>query len=82
MSRRDGPVPAWAVRLVVATVVVASVGLAVGVGAAQQDGARVSIAEVTVSPEQPAPGQLVTVTTTVRNAQDSAQSVEITDLFV
>ena len=43
---------------------------------------RVSISNLSVTPDQPAPGELVKFTTTVTNAQSSPQSVEITAVYV
>jgi hypothetical protein len=37
---------------------------------------------VSVSPEQPFPGQATTIETTIRNGRNSSQVVEITDLYV
>ena len=72
----------WTVGAVVALVVVAGVAGVAGLGAAQASGVQLSVTSVTVSPEQPSPGQRVTLTTTVRNAQSSSESVTITDLYV
>lgn len=41
-----------------------------------------SITDVTASPEQPAPGELTRIETTIRNAGNRSQAVEITDLVV
>jgi hypothetical protein len=46
------------------------------------DSSNISIANVTVSPDQPAPGQLVEIETTVRNAGQNGDLFEITDVYV
>lgn len=43
---------------------------------------RVSIANVSVTPDQPAPGELVEFATTVTNAQSSPQSVDVSAVYV
>ncbi|MFC7045774.1 COG1361 S-layer family protein [Halobacteriaceae archaeon GCM10025711] len=49
-------------------------------GVAGADAAYVSITDVAVTPTQPAPGELVTVTPTVRNLQDSPYTFTVTDV--
>jgi hypothetical protein len=60
-------------RRVLAVVLVASL-VAPATLAAGATTAKVSIADVTVSPSQPAPGERFTVTTTIRNAESTPNS--------
>ena len=69
-------------RLFVILVVIACVGFPLLVGQATAADPHVSITNVTASPEQPAPGQLVKLTTTIRNADSSSDVVDINDLYV
>jgi len=66
--------------LALVALIVASLGVAVGVGSAQN--AQLSVSNVTVSPAQPAPGQRVTITTTISNAQSSAEAATVTDVYL
>ena len=41
-----------------------------------------SITNVTVSPQEPRPGELVRFTTTIQNAQGASGSFEVTDIWI
>ncbi|WP_254823839.1 hypothetical protein [Haloglomus halophilum] len=57
--------------------------VAVGAATAQSDGdPHVSIPNVTVTPEQPTPGQRTEIRTTVRVAESSPDSVEVNDIYI
>ncbi|MDS0293221.1 NEW3 domain-containing protein [Halogeometricum luteum] len=53
-----------------------------GVGLADAQTTTAFIANATVSPEQPAPGEQFTVRTTIQNSQQSGGGFEITDVYV
>ena len=72
MSRRTLGVLAMVVFSVVA-------GVAVPAAAANTD---VAIDGVSLSVEQPAPGESFTLTTTISNLESSNGSVEVTDIYV
>jgi len=63
----------------VALLLVAAALPAAGVVAADPD---ITVTNVTVSTEQPAPGQLTEIRTTVRNTGNRSGAVEITDVYV
>lgn len=69
--------PAAKIALVVGAILVSSIAT-VGVVTA----AEPSITNVTVSPREPRPGELVTFTTTVQNAEGSGGSFEVTDVVL
>ncbi|WP_276258548.1 hypothetical protein [Haloglomus litoreum] len=57
--------------------------VAVGTATAQSDGdPHVSVPNVTVTPEQPTPGQRTELRTTVRVAESSPDSVKIEDIYI
>lgn len=56
------------------------VSLAVGAGTVA--GAQPSIANVTVSPQEPLPGELVRFTTTIRNAEGADGSFEVSGVWI
>lgn len=66
--------------LLLTAVVVASA--VAGVGLADGAPANAFVTNVTVSPDQPAPGERFTVSTTVRNADQNGTPFEITDVYV
>ncbi|MFC6826048.1 NEW3 domain-containing protein [Halopelagius fulvigenes] len=68
-------------RALLLTAVVVASALA-GVGAVDGAPATAFVSNVTVSPDQPAPGERFTISTTVRNADQSGSSFEITDVYV
>ena len=75
---RRPPVSAWS--LVALLLVLAAIApIATGTVSTASD---IAITNVTVSTEQPAPGQLVEIRTTVRSATNGSKAVEITDVYV
>lgn len=72
------PWTSWSV-VALLLVLAAVAPFAAGTASAASD---VAITNVTVSSEQPAPGQLVEIRTTVRGATNESEAVEITDVYV
>lgn len=67
-----------ATSLVLAVVLSSVVGL-VGTASADQD---LAVTSVDVTPAEPAPGERITVTTTIENLQSSSETVQVTDVYV
>lgn len=67
-----------------ALVLLVLVGIIGSVAFAGTAGARedVAISTVTVTPSEPAPGERVTLETTISNLESSDESIEITDIYV
>ncbi|SFG02853.1 Uncharacterized conserved protein [Halopelagius inordinatus] len=68
-------------RALLLTAVVLASAVA-GVGLADGAPANAFVTNVTVSPDQPAPGERFTISTTVRNSDQNGTSFEITDVYV
>lgn len=66
--------------LVAALVVVSGVGAVASVGAA--DDPAIQVSSVSVTPEEPEPGESVTVDTTIENLQRSNGTVEVTAVYL
>lgn len=66
--------------LVVCTLLISGVGTAALTVAGAQP--YVQISSVSVSPTDPAPGERVTVETTIQNLQSSTETVEISDIYL
>ncbi|RDI69919.1 COG1361 family protein [Halopelagius longus] len=78
-SNRVSSVVSW---FLVAALVLSSAALPVATGSAKAADAHLAIANVDVSPEDPAPGQQTTIETTITNGRNSPSIVEITDVYV
>ena len=64
------------------SIVVLVLGLSVGAITVSSTAADIQITSVSVTPEEPMPGEDVTVETTVSSLSESASPVEVTDLYI